>query len=60
MFYEEAQIDEILKCKHCKLKFDEPRNLLCGKTVCNACLETMVMSVDNEDNSFKCYVSGNS
>ena len=54
MFYEESQINDILKCLYCENKFDEPRILPCEKTVCNACLEKMVMSVNKKDNCFKC------
>ena len=54
MFYEEQQIDEMLKCGHCKLKFDDPRMLPCGQTICNSCLETILASVKKENNCFKC------
>ena len=54
MFFEEAEIDEILKCEKCTQKFDEPRNLPCGKIVCNSCLDTALMSIDEKNNSFMC------
>ena len=54
MFYEESKIEALLKCASCNEKFDEPRNLPCGNTVCSACLETIVKTTDKRDNSFKC------
>ena len=54
MFYEEAKIDEILKCGQCKRKLDEPRIIPCGKAVCNACFETILKSTNEKDNTFDC------
>ena len=54
MFFEEAEIDDILKCEICKNKFDEPHILPCGSSVCNLCLDTMLRSIGQNDNSFKC------
>ena len=54
MFFQEAEIDDILKCEKCKNKFDEPRSLPCGSLVCNACLDTLLRLIGQNDSSFKC------
>ncbi len=54
MFYEQTKIDAFFWCGKCNEKFDEPRNLPCGKTVCNSCIQTLVKTTDKKDNSFKC------
>ncbi len=40
MFYQEASIVHLLNCQNCKLKYDEPRLMPCGKTVCNRCIRS--------------------
>ena len=30
---------EVLNCQHCHQKFDEPKLLPCGNTICNACIK---------------------
>jgi len=56
MFYEQTKIDEFLLCSYCHEKFDEPRILPCGKSVCNNCLIIIFKTIDKKDNSFKCSV----
>jgi len=56
MFYEQTKIDEFLLCSYCHEKFDEPRILPCGKSVCNNCLIIISKTIDKKDNSFKCSV----
>ncbi len=38
MFYEESQIAGYLNCPKCQRRYDEPKILPCGKTICNTCL----------------------
>ena len=38
MFYEEAKINDILKCPHCKKTMVDPRMLVCGESMCNLCI----------------------
>lgn len=38
MFYEESKISKVLNCELCNRKYDEPRLLPCGSTVCNICV----------------------
>lgn len=38
MFYEESRINRILNCELCNRKYDEPRSLPCGNTICNICI----------------------
>ncbi len=54
MFYEQNKIDAFLRCGKCKEKFDQPRNLPCGNTVCSSCIKTLVKTTDNKSNRFKC------
>jgi len=54
MFFEESQIDEILKCDLCVQRLDKPRLLPCGKTICSACFETVIKTKDKKENSFRC------
>ncbi len=54
MFFEESQIDEILKCDLCIQRLDNPRLLPCGKTICSACFETVIKTKDKKENSFRC------
>ena len=54
MFYEQNKIEAFLICSKYNQEFDEPRILPCGNTFCSACLETLVKTTDNKDNSFKC------
>lgn len=37
MFYEESKILEVLRCKNCNKKLDEPKQLPCGATICTKC-----------------------
>jgi len=54
MFYEQTKIDAFLWCGKCNEKFDEPRMLPCGYTVCNSCIKTLVKTTDKKSNRFKC------
>jgi hypothetical protein len=56
MFHEQNKIDAFLGCGKCNQKFDEPRNLSCGNTVCDSCIKTLVKTVDQDDNSLKCSI----
>jgi hypothetical protein len=40
-----------LRCGKCNQKFDEPRILPCGNTVCNSCIQALVTTADKKDNS---------
>lgn len=39
MFYREEDIDEAFICPICNLKFNDPRILPCGNTICQECVE---------------------
>lgn len=58
MFYNEALINNILKCKHCKQKFDvydQPQILpCCSQTLCNRCISLIEKSV--KDKKLKCFL----
>jgi hypothetical protein len=53
MFYDSNQIDkELLLCKHCEGRLQEPKILPCGETICSLC-ET---SIHVNDRIFDCLV----
>lgn len=41
MFFEENKINEILNCKKCSRRVDEPRVLPCGSTICSTCFSKL-------------------
>jgi Ran-binding protein 1 len=51
MFYQEAEIGDLLKCPKCKEKFTDPRFLTCGQTMCSNCIDELF---DKQSNSIKC------
>jgi hypothetical protein len=54
MFYEENEINKLLICPSCNLKFLEPKLLPCGKSVCIKCVESMLeLYNDNENKNEK-------
>lgn len=58
--YPRTDLEELLKCKVCKIKFthkDEPKSLPCGHTICNGCddsIDSRMKSI--EKRTFKCLV----
>ena len=56
MFYEESQIEKLLKCPHCKNKYDGPRMLPCGKSVCSKCIQVIIIGMEKTDKALKCLV----
>ncbi len=54
MFYEEDEITQILNCAKCKQKFDTPRILPCGRTICTACLDTVREKFQSHTSTFCC------
>ena len=56
MFYEENQIDDILKCGHCQKRFDEPRILPCGDSVCNSCIQIILNSINKSNDTYQCLI----
>jgi hypothetical protein len=49
MFYQISDLEEHLKCPKCNEKFDLPRILPCGKSVCETCLKELT-----DANKIKC------
>ena len=60
MFYEQSEIEDLLKCEHCTQPYYEyypPRTLpCCEKTICYKCIQTIQNSV--KDSKFKCISCG--
>lgn len=55
MFYREDEINNELLCRKCGKKFDDPRLLSCGETLCNKCILSLVNS---QTNQFECLFCG--
>ena len=51
MFYEEKEISSYLICKYCNSKYNDPRILPCGYSLCYACIEVLV---DQNLNGLNC------
>jgi hypothetical protein len=53
MFYQESEINEHLTCPKCKNKFNDPRLIDCGGSLCKACIDLLII---DDENRFKCPV----
>jgi hypothetical protein len=42
MFYEEKEINQLLKCEQCNQRYIQPRNLPCDEYICTNCLEKLI------------------
>jgi hypothetical protein len=49
MFYDENSISKILACPLCENKLDDPCLLLCGKFVCEKCIQTPSSSDEGQE-----------
>jgi hypothetical protein len=56
MFYIEQDINENLKCQICKNKFENPKILPCGESICNECLPVEINYSNNEEQAFICNI----
>ena len=58
MFYEEKQINNLLKCPNCKEELNEPRLLpCCEETICINCVEQLLEKSKNMyANKYKCII----
>jgi hypothetical protein len=54
MFYEKNEIDEELKCPSCSQKYQSPRLLPCGDSICFGCVE--FIKDQNSKDLYKCPV----
>jgi len=54
MFYEEDQVKKLFCCQKCNKKYDEPRLLPCGKTLCNYCIAFIESESKHQTNEIKC------
>ena len=54
MFFEEIQILGVLKCANCFNKYDEPKILPCGYTLCNVCIDSIEKNIKNNGDEFNC------
>ena len=50
MFYQEKEINEIIICPYCKLKYKDPRILPCGRSLCFDCIELLMSKTNNKLN----------
>jgi hypothetical protein len=55
MFYKESDINEVLKCPRCQMKYIDPRCLPCMECICNSCLESLLEKQSTHlKDKFKC------
>lgn len=52
MFYEENQINKLLNCSKCNIKFDVPKVLPCGKKICSKCVK--LIKLEDDLREFEC------
>jgi hypothetical protein len=53
MFYDSNQVDNILNCKKCTGRLDEPKILPCGNSICSHCVSLIQLKKNKE---FQCLV----
>jgi hypothetical protein len=53
MFYDTNKVNNVLNCKKCLNRFDEPSLLPCGSSICSFCLKSIKVTNKSE---FKCLV----
>ena len=46
MFFEKGEIDSKLICLNCLKRFDEPKILPCGESICKSCLDNLILIDD--------------
>ena len=51
MFYEEKEINELVKCPYCKNKYNDPRILPCGLSMCYDCIQ---LKANHENKTVSC------
>jgi hypothetical protein len=51
MFYQATELDNLLICKICDRKLDDPRILPCGESFCNNCIYALA---DGDNNVIEC------
>ena len=54
MFYEQIQIEEILKCHQCNNISQNPKFLPCGESMCGSCIQELLNSLTNSQKEFEC------
>jgi hypothetical protein len=52
MFFNPNQVNNLLSCKSCSQRLDEPRLLPCGKNICSNCY----LSIQTNNNEFQCII----
>ena len=53
LFFEENQISELVICPYCQNKYDDPRIVNCGASLCHQCIELLIK---DDKTSFRCPV----
>jgi hypothetical protein len=51
--YQESEINDHLTCHKCKNKYNDPRLIDCGGSLCKACIDLLII---DDENRFKCPV----
>ena len=50
------EINKILLCPQCNQRFDEPKILPCGNTICISCIRNFISSEKRAQNKYKCLI----
>ena len=53
MFHDSSKVNDILNCKKCTARLDEPRILPCGNSICSHCVSSIQLK---ENKEFQCLV----
>jgi len=53
MFFDSSQVNNLLNCKKCEGRLDEPRLLPCGNNICSFCVSSIQLK---ENKEFQCIV----
>jgi len=53
MFFDSNEVNNLLNCKKCDGRLDEPKILPCGNNICSHCISSIQV---NKYNEFECLV----
>lgn len=54
MFYEQSQIEPNLSCDKCQHRYQIPKLLACGESICDECARTLKSSIKADQTEFEC------
>jgi len=54
MYYNKNEVNNILTCKYCEGRLEEPKLLPCGKSICSLCVLTIKLNASSEYDCSAC------